>query len=339
MSFGKWFNDSVDAFKAAFAANPALYEWGQHYMFPRTFDAVCRIVKGEISAADDIPYGLEVAFDKYKEDGYKVRDRISAVLKSITEYSKDPELNKKTVAKFPQTVKAFSADPGAKAEADRQFNALWDNTDIPAPPALTNPTAEKAFAMFEKEKGACGKVAASMIRKYLKARKKSPTYAGPPFAGTIANAKLKTKSAVEKNNPDTVVYSPTAALKTPADALEDAVGKIGAAVSRGYVYQCGVSSGYIHDKATFPTPEHYVVLLAYDGTDSFMIWDPDSTSTDIKSQSKGPGFGLITLAGTHFSTAYDDDDFVRINGNYHSSDPIRHRYQLYSAQPFPAPSS
>src|SRR5262249_8419417 len=149
---------------------------------------------------------------------------------------------------------------------------------------ITNPTADKVLALRKIERSACYKATTSMAKKFLKARGKSITFTSTPFSGVIADARIHT----EKNGRQTVTYNPS--------VLADQVAKIGDAISRGYVYVVGVTSGLSHDTKKWPDPEHYLLLFAYDGVDRFIFWDSDSQVSDIRSRPQnGPGFGMVRL--------------------------------------------
>jgi hypothetical protein len=193
---------------------------------------------------------------------------------------------------------------------------------------MGTPTAEKVLAMRKKEKSACGTVAFSMAQKVLKARKAGITFTSPPFSGIIGNASIRT----EADKKQTVTYNPS--------TFADQVAKIGDAISRGYVYVVGATSGLAHDLKKWPDPEHYLLLFAYDGGTNFAFWDPDAQRSDIASRPvDGQGFGIAKLLDTHFSTAWTSADFDEIDPRTgdHKWEPTRHRYQLYQAQPLPVP--
>jgi hypothetical protein len=131
-------------------------------------------------------------------------------------------------------------------------------------------------------------------------------------------------------NRQTVVYD--------QGQLNAAVDRIKAAISRGYLYKIGVLSGLNHEDSgpRFPNPEHWLLVFAHDGAETFVFWDSDAVVSDIWTIGWGRGFGLLFHKFGRFSTALDDPDFNTLsNDGEHCLNPRRHRYQAYLAAPLP----
>jgi hypothetical protein len=157
--------------------------------------------------------------------------------------------------------------------------------------------------------------------------------------------------------------------------LNDLYSKIIRVLNAGGIVQCGVLSGvgfpetvkkkYLevkkdgfpankdyHDieknyikKFKIPRPEHYILIFAYEyieGVPVFLFWDPDAivsnwySNLNNNASKWGQGFGCLFGLETHFSTAFDENDFIGVdpNGN-HLLKRIRHRYQVYNVGSYP----
>jgi hypothetical protein len=315
-------NDAVKDFKSAFAVNPALITNGQFQIADATADAVIERVKNEFLKVGLADPEVLAAAKTYKEDRKKFTrsDTADAVLRTIKQ--------KKLEKTVPETVKAFSPDPGATLVwANSLFNMIWGSNAVPPPPTISEPTAQKARVAFKREEGACHDVTVRMARKLLTARGSTLTSIPSNFAaGQMANAQLQN----EKRGRQKVVYN--------QGQLDTAVGRIQAAISRGFLYLIGVLSGFNHTNVgmKFPNPEHWLLVFAHDGADTFVFWDSDAERSNIAQLGWGQGFGLLFHKFGRFSTAMDDADFNELRDNAdHVVSPRRHRYQAYLAAPIP----
>jgi hypothetical protein len=315
-------NDAVSDFKKAFAVNPTLITRGQFQISDATADAVIERVKDEFLKVGLADPEVLAAAKNYKEDRKKFTraDTADAVLRTIKQ--------KKLETTVPETVNAFSPDPGATLVwANSMFNMIWGSNAVPPPPMISEPTAQKARVAFKREAGACHDVTVRMARKLLTARGSTLTSNSLNFAaGQIANAQLRN----EERGRQKVVYNQS--------QLGAAVGKIQVAISRGYLYLIGVLSGFNHTNVgmKFPNPEHWLLLFAHDGNDTFVFWDSDAAVSNIAQLGWDKGFGLLFHRFGRFSTAMDDPDFNELRDNAdHVVSPRRHRYQAYLAKPIP----
>jgi hypothetical protein len=315
-------NDAVADFKKAFAVNPALITRGQFQISDATADAVLERVKDEFLKVGSVDPELLAAVKNFKDDPKKFTkaDTANAVLRTIKQ--------KKLETTFPETVKVFSPDPGATwVGANSLFNTIWGGNTVPPPLTISEPTAQKLRVAFKREEGACHDVTVRMARKLLTARGSTLTSIPSNFAaGQMANAQLQN----EKEGRQKVVYN--------RGQLDAAVGKIQAAISRGFLYLIGVLSGFNHTNVgmVFPNPEHWLLLFAHDGADTFVFWDSDAARSNIAQLGWGKGFGLLFHKFGRFSTAMDDADFNELRDDAdHVVSPRRHRYQAYLAKPIP----
>jgi hypothetical protein len=315
-SVGEWFTTEVNGFKALFAANPTLVTNGQFQISNVLKKALANIFLAEESAAAVSPWGLHQAVADFL-DNPKKPNAITDVRRLI--------IDNHAEATYPQTLVAFADDPGASASVNTQFRQLWGTGGAPPAFSVSTPTAANYKAAFIKEKDACFATTVSMAKKFQTARNDPIDYTGDLVSGgKIAGASLKN----EASGRQTVSYSPA--------ALSDAVTKIGDAITHGYVYVLGGESGVNHTNTgkAFGDPEHYLLVFAYDGAGKFAFWDSDAFVSNIRSQGTGPGFGILFFADGHFSTARDQTDFDGIDaGGDHTSEPQRHRYQIYYANP------
>jgi hypothetical protein len=124
----------------------------------------------------------------------------------------------------------------------------------------------------------------------------------------------------------------------PLPQLNDIMKKVKDSLDIDRPVVVGVMSGANHtdNGVVFSTdpahlaPEHYVLIFGQDG-DKFFFWDPDVTSSDIKTENWGEGFGVFFHRHDRIGTAFSDDDLKTVDANgYHTLAPKkRHRYQAY----------
>jgi hypothetical protein len=313
--------DAVKDFKAAFAANQLLITRGQSQVMIATTIKVEERVLTEFARVGSVDPDVQAAFDNYVKNVLS-KPRADAVLHAVK--------HKQLETTLPETVKAFSPDPEAtKAWANGLFNTIWGSNAITPPPPIINPTAQKVRAAFEVEKDACHATTVAMARKFLHAKR--PTLTSIPAnysSGQIAHAVCP--QTLEAGRRQTIRYHQA--------ELDAAVGRIQAAIARGYLYKIGVESGLNHldSGPRFPNPEHWLLLFAHDGADAFVFWDSTPFSSHLAQFDWGPGFGLLFHKFGRFSTAWDDSDFNELSDKGdHVYNQTRHRYQAYLAQPIP----
>ena len=119
-----------------------------------------------------------------------------------------------------------------------------------------------------------------------------------------------------------------------------------AAIDAGGFVHCGVLSGALHEHSKFGSPEHHILVFAYDsidGQDAFLFWDPDAAKSNIAStksaanpQGWGEGFGVLFSRMGRLTTAFDDADLAAIDRHEkaktfgdHTNETLRHCYQVY----------
>lgn len=229
-----------------------------------------------------------------------------------------------------RTLLGTTAADAINAQAD--YTTVWSTPTILPIPVRTPATVGKLNAAYNLEKGKCFDTCRSFARKLLKASG-GPT-ALPTTAkisqGIIANASVGPVAGLP--NLQNITYGNPAGIAPVISTIKAAIDAKGAV-------QCGVLSGVKHDMSAFPSPEHYVLVFAYDSIgsdDAFLFWDPDAAVTNIGTTSWGNGFGVLFAGGGRFSTASSAGDLNAVSSTGdHTADPDRHRYQVYYVQSLP----
>jgi hypothetical protein len=315
------FDKKVAEFKALFAAAPTLVEFGQFQVsdsLKAKLDAAVTAELGVLMLREN-PIWVAVSnfiAEPINEESRTLADDVLAAIKGSAFEDK-----------VPVTKGIFTKDKTAtEAWAAAQYGTVWDTTGILSAPVPAAPTADQVIAAWRYERYKCGRTATSMARKAIAASKSGLKPDRSNYvSGQIAGAQL-----VPSGNREIIKYD--------SKLLADATAKIASSIDKGYIYKFGVQSGRIHENKThnpYPNPEHYLLAFAQFDNSAFLFWDPDGTTSDIKSRPWGEGFGVIYHRDRRLSTAYDDADFKAIVGNFHANSPRRHLYQVNLAAPVP----
>jgi hypothetical protein len=338
---------AVADFKALFGTHVQMFQFGQFYVTNRTLRDLRALIEAEIRGNLRLKFatpaelaGVIAFFDKQLSEGVDRVD-LGLITSILNGLERDGDLA--------PIRELFEPSKQDRANAQRDFDALWTGSDIPAAPHFSSspPTFGKARAAKLLENDRCFQVLRSMSSKTLRARAVTALPAGVSFsAGAIGGAvPVETTPASAGQVPQqTLAYSVTAQLAVGIQRMK-------AAVDAGGQVHCGVLSGARHENSKFPQPEHHVLVLAHDqidGRDVFLFWDPDAAQSNIVSTHWGQGFGVLIGSATRLSTAIDEADLKAIDlrktlptglanndfGN-HLSEPRRHCYQVYFVQTLP----
>lgn len=340
-------DQAVKDFKSLFGKHTKMFEYGQFYVTNRTIDDLSALVEAEIRGNLRLqfatPAQLQGTVDFFKKQFSVGVDQINlaGILKVLDRLERDGDL-----AAIRALLKPSDTD---KANAQRDFDALWDDAVIPEFPRWSGspPSLGKARAAKQLENDRCFVVLRSMSRKVLKARRFTKLPPGVAFAaGALGGATpvQTTPAAADHVAQQTLNYTAPAQLATGLVRMK-------AALDAGGHVHCGVLSGAEHERSKFPQPEHHVMVIAYDqidGKDAFLFWDPDAAQSNIVSAHWGQGFGVLFGSAARLSTAIDDADLKAIDlvktlptglpnndfGN-HTAEKRRHCYQVYFVQTLP----
>jgi hypothetical protein len=228
------------------------------------------------------------------------------------------------------------------------FSLVWPPDAIGSGPPYLGGTASlrRARAAYDLEKDKCRECTRALARKLLKKRGITSIPANIKISeGQTAGASVQ---GPPRGGADIV---PLQTIRyTSAAAIQGVAARMRAAIDAGALVQCGVLSGASHENSAFPNPEHYVLVFDYDkveGKDAFVFWDSDAARSDIQPSPGGPalwggGFGYFISADGRLSTAFDDTDLTAVDADRrspkygdHTSQPRRHRYQVYQLETLP----
>ena len=340
-------DQAVKDFKALFGAHKQMFEYGQFYVTNRTLDDLSSLIEAEIRGNLRLqfatPAELQGTVDFFKKQLSRGVDQINlpGMLDVLDRLERDGDL-----AAIRELLKLTNED---KANAKRDFDALWTDATIPSAPWWSGsaPSFGKARAAKQLENDRCFQVLRSMSRKVLKARGITALPPGVSYStGAIGGATpvQTTPAAPDHGAQQTLTYT------VPAQLAAGLV-RMKAALDAGGHVHCGVLSGAVHENSKFPQPEHHVLVIAYDqidGKDAFLFWDPDAARSNIVSAHWGQGFGLLLGTAARLSTAIDDADLKAVdlrqtlptglfNNDFgdHVGQPRRHCYQVYFVQTLP----
>lgn len=314
------FDQKVAEFKALFAAAPTLVEFGQFQVSDSLKAKLDAAVTAELRLLMLRENPIWVAVSNYiaesiNEGSRTLADDVLAAIKGSA-----------FADKVPVTKRIFTKDNTAtEAWAAAQYNAVWGATGIAGASVPAEPTADQVLAAWRYERFKCGRTATSMAKKAIAASKSGLK----PDKSNYVSGKIAGAQLIPAGNREIIKYD--------SKLLADAVAKIASSIKKGYIYKFGVQSGRIHENKAhpYPNPEHYLLAFAQFDNSAFLFWDPDGTTSDIKSRAWGEGFGVVYHRDNRLSTAFDDADFKATVGNFHANAPRRHVYQVNLAAPVP----
>ena len=340
-------DQAVTDFKALFGTHTEMFEYGQFYVTERTLADLRKVIEAEIRGnlrfQFAMPAQLEgtVAFFKNQLSVGIDKIDVGVINAMLDNLERDGDL-----AAIRRLLKPTAED---KANAKRDFDALWNNSVIPTSPLYPASEASlgKARAASLLENDRCFQVVRSMSEKVLKARAVASLPAGVSFATGALGGAIPVETSPASGDQ---VAQQTLNYMVPAQLASGLV-RMKRALDAGGQVHCGVLSGAQHDHSKFPQPEHHVIVIAHDqidGRDAFLFWDPDAVNSNIESAHWGRGFGVLLGSASRLSTAIDDADLKAIDrrprlaggignsefGN-HSGEPHRHCYQVYFVQTLP----
>jgi Papain-like cysteine protease AvrRpt2 len=319
---------AIANFKSTFfSANPKILTSGQFHIRDLVYEEVIKAVDADLAA-------------RYDSELKNIWDGMIAVVDGVKSKDLINKINSRGMAvDYPNIVKVYGDDPTAtRAWAQDLYKKFWLNDTINTSPSVIPATVKRINASYDLggidfkgkptgEKGACFSSTHALGRKYIKAKGLGSIPANLKISeGQIAGAK-----PIREGNLDRIVYSSPGALKKVVDAIK-------LALIAGYPVVCGLLSGVRHNMTPIteiPTPEHYVLVFAYENN-VFAFWDSDPSVSNIASFGWDPGFGILVATTDTLSTGWDTADLSAVDddGN-HSYFPKRHRYQVYSVQTLP----
>jgi hypothetical protein len=313
-------DDKVLAFRNTFAANPDFVEQGQ-------FQVTEAIRKDIHKRIEDEWMGFPV--DALRPDVRDFKDRLGSL--SASERAKFRQLLTDLKFDVPETISILSDDASALTRVTLAYNSRWNTGGVPARLSFPAPTTLAAYQEARRyELDACARTARALPKKLTAAR--GARKAGIRPSGPIAGASLASSSG----GGTIVRYNPVELGRTVEQMI--------AGMKSGYVYVLGVLSGRTTKKGL--TPEHWLVAFNYSEGSIFLFWDGDSATTHLMDRDWGKGIGMLFYFDDHLSTAVDDYDLRKLGlfsekteasggSNFHADAPMRHRYQVLQAFPYP----
>ena len=317
-----------------------LYQYGQFYVTNRTVDDLVAQIQTELKANVRFQLDPPQLTNAMNFFNAKLRVSIKTVNLPVILAMLDSMENNGDMAAIKLMFAPTQSD---RANAQSDFNTLWSSQDLPANPWWTGSASlQKAQAAFEIEKDRCWQVLRSFARMLLKKRAiKSLPAAAQISAALLGGASIKNITPKRQE----IVYASQPELTAAVARMKEAID------NGGYVH-CGVLSGALHEHSKFGSPEHHILVFAYDvrdGQDAFAFWDPDafvsniaSTVTPTNASGWGRGFGILFSRPGRLCTGVDDADLAAIDTDStsptfgdHTSEPKRHCYQVYTLQSLP----
>jgi len=332
---------AVTAFKALHGGHHQLYEHGQFYVTKRTMIDLTGTIETEIRGNLRLamqPAQVEGAISFFRSkllSGPVMSVSVAAITQvlDLIEHNGD-------MATIRVMFKPTAAD---RANAQRDFDAIWSHPGIPAAPLLSisPPSLGKAQAAFKLELDRCFQVLRTLASKLLEKR----GITSLPAPATISDGAVG-GAFVHDTAAGTATEVPRQTIRyNQAATLAAAMARMKAAIDAGGYVHCGVLSGARHEHSAFPQPEHHVLVFAHDridDQDAFLFWDPDTGHSSIDTTGWGAGFGVLLGTATRLSTAISGTDLTRINRvkesadfGDHLDDKQRHCYQVYFLQTLP----
>ena len=164
-------DQAVKDFKALFGTHKQMFEFGQFYVTNRTLADLRSLIEAEIRGNLRLqfatPAQLQGTVDFFKKQLSASPDQINlaGMLDVLDRLERDGDL-----AAIRELLKPTDED---KANAKRDFDALWTDATIPSAPRWSGsaPSLGKARAAKRLENDRCFQVLRSMSRKVLKARR------------------------------------------------------------------------------------------------------------------------------------------------------------------------
>jgi hypothetical protein len=329
----------VQDFKNLFTNHPQLHLYGQFYLHNRYFDDLIAHIKNEMESNLFFltqPHLLKPALEQIKK-------LLGQPANQLTEQNINQFFNLlDPTGAFSGSIKQILLPGPPDVEAMKQnYTSVWSSSEIGDAPPFLATTFRKYLASHKFEKDKCFDTCRSFARKLLKARGITSTSSTVQISqSTIAQASVKRSF----RDPASGVTSDVVSYGTPT-SFPDLLTRLKGAIDTKCVVQCGVLSGVSHEHSSFPTPEHYILLFAYDTVGDktiFLFWDPDAVRSNIASTTWGRGFGCSFFNNGTFSTAMDQADLFKIELDTmsdfwgdHYDEPRRHRYQVYYIQTLP----
>jgi hypothetical protein len=331
---------AVTAFKALFGSHTQLFRYGQFYVTKRTLDDLFAAIEGDLRGNPLLslqPDQLENLIRFFKA---KLSVPVMSVAVPVIMQMLDLVEHNGDMAFIRSLFQPSGAD---RANAQRDFEAIWSRPDIPSSPLWSGTTSSlgKVQAAFQLERDKCFQVLRAMARKLVTQR----GITGLPAASILSEGAVG-GAFVHDTVPGTQTQVPQQTIRYQSPAgLAAAIARMKAAIDAGGYVHCGVLSGARHENSVFPQPEHHVLVFAYDridGQDAFLFWDPDASHSNIDGTGWGDGFGVLLGTTGRLSTAIDAADLSKVdrdkdspNFGDHLDQVRRHCYQVYYLQTLP----